>query len=684
MGSPTTSIFINGTPISSQDMLTVLSDLDHVEVLKGPQSAYFGRETFAGAVNVVTAVPKNEWNANLNVGLGTRDNKNIYGSFGGPIIPEKLSFTAGANYVGHSGSYHNAENPSQTLGDQLTKSAHLGVLFTPIENLSIRYYGLWLQDRDGPAATGLILATSPFSQSNCKVNNVAFFCGTLPSLNTAQSPAQNTTLSAAANTFLHSGALGGVLNPSEVIKSFGLHRDADHHDLTVQYEAPSVGLTFTYLVGYNSDQWSEISDLSNLDGAAGGQYPGYPGFPYLVEGISHDISHEFRVATDPNKRYRATVGLSYVDQINNGALNAPVVALVPNGETESITKGVFFGLAYDILPQLTLSFDGRYQSDEERSFTNAGAVAFQGTSDDFLPRVSLQYRFTPDVMAYFTYSKGVNPGLFNSVISTLPAVSIAEMRSAGLNPQVQVSPEYLTNYEIGFKGRFLDGRATVSVDVYWDKWTNQLNPESYVFLQNDPSNPFNVVGSPTFRNGQKSADPISFQDNSAATTPKGIEFEGNLIPVEHVTLNLGAAYNSTKYTTFNCTNCSPYASFNASGKYLPFAPLFSATAGVQYANKADVYGVLSDWYVRADYVYRDGVNIQPSNTVKTPDINLLNLRAGLTRGRFGIDAYVNNVTNNKSYVTGFNNYDFTTFAHTAVMVGLPTLITAGVDLKFKY
>jgi iron complex outermembrane receptor protein len=288
-------------------------------------------------------------------------------------------------------------------------------------------------------------------------------------------------------------------------------------------------------------------------------------------------------------------------------------------------------------------------------------------------------------MTYFTYSKGINPGTFNAALSTLPPPSIAELQAAGLNPQVAVDPERLTNYEIGLKGRFLDNRATLSVDVYYDKWTNQLNPISYVFPTNDPANPINVPGSVNFSATAKSPWPTAFVNNNAATEPRGVELEGELIPVEHVTLNVAAAYNSTKYTNFTCTACSPYpVTFNASGNYLPFAPLFSATAGVQYGRKSNVFGIASDWFVRADYVYRDGVNLQASNTVKTPNTNLFNLHAGVTRGPFGIDAYVNNVFNNKSYTTAWNAFNFTNFIQTSAMVGLQPLRTAGVNLKYKF
>jgi iron complex outermembrane receptor protein len=690
VSNPTTSIFINGTPVSSSDMLSALSDIDHIEVLKGPQSAYFGRETFAGAVNVVSTSAPNHLTGDLNLGYGSRNTYNMKGNIGAPIIADKLMATIGGNYQRHDGSYNNASQPGQLLGNQMSQSIHLGVTFKPIENLTIKTYSLFSQDRDGPSATGIILAANPNGkgQSNCTVNNAPWFCGTLPGLNYAVTPAQNTTLTPAAKTFLNTATrTGGVIEPKDLIKDFGLKRDAMHHDWTIAYEMPNLGLTFTYLGAYNSEQYSELSDLANLDGAAGGQYPGYTGFPFIVEGTSYDFSHEFRVASDPKKPLRGMLGVSYVDQHGNSAIGAPTVALPTTGGSESITEGVFFSLGYDILPKLTLTFDGRYQSDNERSYPTKGVLGLSGTATAFLPRVSLQFKFTPDIMSYFTYSQGTNPGVFNTTLATLPTQTLAAMKAAGLSPSVAVMPENITNYEIGFKGKFLNGRATLAADVYYDQWTNELDNQTINFAQNSPANPYCIAGQQLYNLPLCSSSiyPVNFIDNSAASNPKGVEIEGNLIPVDHLTLNGSMAYTDTRYTKFTAaSNVYPYSTFNAAGKYQPYAPQWSATGGVQWADTTSRFGGQpADWFVRADVVWNDGQYIQATNTVKTPDLVQVNLRGSITRGRFGFDAYVNNLFNNKSYVSGFQGYDFTNFAG-AAFLALPNLVTVGFDLKYRY
>jgi iron complex outermembrane receptor protein len=688
---PTTSIFINGTPVPSGDMIQSLGDVDHVEILKGPQSAYFGRSTFAGAVNVISKSGTNYWTGDFTVEAGTRNTYGLMGQVSGPIIADKLMVTFGGKWDKHDGSYQNAFNRSQTLGDQEDQSFHFGFTAKPVDNLTIKAYGLWFENNDGAPATGVYQAAAgSFSQGNCTIAGTPFFCGTLPGLNYAITPAQNTSQSPTLSNFLANP--GGIIPTADTVKNFGLKRIAYHTDLSVEYVVPNLGLTFTNLLAYNQDKFSELSDLANLDTAAGGPYPGfislpgYGGFDYMVQGTHANISEEFRVTTDATKRYRALLGVSYIRNEDNNAIGTTSLVNV-NNPTRSITKGVFFSLAYDITPKITVNFDGRYQSDEEHAYTYAYVQTVAGSVNNFLPRASIQYKFTPDVMAYFTYSQGANPPLLNAQYANLPAVSRAEITSTGIAASSSALPEQITNYEVGFKGRFLDGRATMAIDLYYDDWTNQINSGSYVFAASDPLNPINLPGNQSYNPTLlfKSADPVSFFANAASSNAKGIEFEGQFIPVEHVTLNGGAAYNDTQYTKFICTSCQPYVTFDAHGKYLPNAPLFSASFGAQYANTMHMFARPMDWFARMDFAYRDGLYIQASNTVKTPSTTLLNFTAGLTLGHgMSIEGYVKNATNNHAPVSGFQAFNFTTFSNTAVNVALPQLITGGVKLKYKF
>jgi iron complex outermembrane receptor protein len=98
-----------------------------------------------------------------------------------------------------------------------------------------------------------------------------------------------------------------------------------------------------------------------------------------------------------------------------------------------------------------------------------------------------------------------------------------------------------------------------------------------------------------------------------------------------------------------------------------------------------MFGKTENWYVRADYIYKDGFYIDAANTAKTPDTQLVNIRGGVTWDKVTLEGYVDNLFNQKTYTSGIDDNDFGGFfAETAVMVGLNSLITGGVRLKFKY
>jgi iron complex outermembrane receptor protein len=686
--NPTVSVFINGVPVGGSDMVQNLDDLDHVEVLKGPQSAYFGRETFAGAINLVTKSAGDKLSGDFSGEAASRNTYRASGSVTVPIVTG-FSFRIGGIYDKRDGSYTNASNPSQTLGNQETKGAHLAVTIKPDDNLTIKAFGTIFENNDGPAATGILLGSgfglpAAFNQSNCKINGTGYFCGTLPSL-TYASPAQVTTITTGITNFINNP--GGLISKKDIVKGFGLRRLANHGDISIDWKVPNTGLTLSYLGGFNRDNWSEISDLANIDAAANGQYPGYAGFPFIVENRDHAYSHEVRIASDPAKRLRFLLGGSYL-KASHEQINAAPAALLPLGSPAiSRTRGVFFSVAFDILDNLTLTGEGRYQADTEIAENPARAVIARGTSKDFLPRVTLQYTPVPGMLTYATFSRGVNPGLFNSQFNSLPTRSQAALTATGAAGGVVVQPEKLDNYEIGIKGRFWGGKLTLSAAAYYDVWSNQINTNAYNFAANDPNNPYNVVGFSGYNPANTSIYIYSFQDNSARSKAKGVEAEATIIPIPHITVNLSGSYSNIHYSSFNCTSCAPYSTaypgFNAAGNQLPNSPRWQSAVGVQYDHETSILGS-KGFFVRADYFYHSGIYIQSSNTVKTPDSNTVNFRAGLDFAHFSIEGFVNNAFNERAFTSGFQNYNFPGFFTPAVMVGLPTLITAGARIHVKF
>jgi iron complex outermembrane receptor protein len=692
ISNPTTSIFIDGAPVTT-GQIGGLDGIDRVEVLKGPQSAYFGRETFAGAINVVTKDPSKTFDGDVDVLVGSRNYRDMRGMVEGTLIDDILTARATFRDFARDGSYKNEANPAtiahsgETLGDQSTRSGTLEFVLTPIENLKMKFFGTMYEDDDGPSAQATIYGDS---QGNCFGTYV---CGVIN-----QSPvvpiAANTKIDSAIANFLANpgGKVNNLLPPSDTVDHFGLHRDAYHVHLNNDYYVEALGFNISTLTAANKQIYSTLIDLDNSDSssipALFGQQT-YYNWPFLIEGRTFDFSQEVRLTSDQDQRFRWSVGASYLwsktqsSLTNDGPFGLGVGTVNPSNEQTTI--GGFFGLNYDIFDFLTLTFEGRFQVDKEESFnpqggvlaytTTSGKVFAKAYNHNFIPRTSLQYKFAPDWMAYATYSEGVNPALSNSsTFGTLTPTQLAgviNQYGVGLLTQ----PETLKNYEIGVKGRFWDNKATISADIYYDIWSNQIVSNQILFN--------NVGAAPTL---------VSPFFNVGKSTLKGVEIDGTVAPIDHVVINGGFAVNDTRIDSYGPNGCAPCQAITGSsyvnGNQLPNASKYQGTLGVKYQDDLAMFEGWQ-WFARADYIYKSGSYDFAFNLAKTPATNLLNLRAGVESGDIRIEGFIDNATDEKAYTTVLPEYNIRKVGETfskydAVTVGLPNLITFGVEAKYNF
>ncbi|KQM19040.1 TonB-dependent receptor [Novosphingobium sp. Leaf2] len=729
--STTVSTFIDGAPVSSPTAFTSITDPARIEVLKGPQSAYFGRNTFAGAVNVVNKEPTGEWHGSILAMGGTRNNYRLHADIEGPIFGDALTFRIGADKFAKDGSYKNKYNGSgngevstNTLGDQSSKSINGLLVAKPFSGLTIKAFGLYSEDHDGPAAQGLISArglanaagnTIVANQSNCTLSGVQsgtvgsagasvtvnrpFICGVAPSLS-AYAPSMNNELTSNVRDWL-AKSTGRILSGKDGVQDYGLYRKYYHLHLTVDYEIPDTGVTVSSITAMNREAYSTLVDLDNwgsdtIPNSAAAIASGVPywTYPFLVERKNSDFSQEGRATFDNGGPFRATVGASYlnnwiVNDLGGGTGSLANVVASTAGETRSRTKGAFFALSYKFFDQLTINAEGRYQIDTLYAYaqptgltvTNPaiatpgfyayGDTLLKRTYKNFLPRVIAQFEFNPNTMVYASWSKGVNPGGFNTSFLTSPPATVAAATAAGIT--VAVKPEKVTNYEVGIKGKLLDGRVRYALDGYFAQWRNQINTIALALL--DPG-----TGTPQLVQGTA---------NTGNVDMKGIEFEGSFAVNDLITLNAAGSLNDSKLKEYVSPTVSQLTGiFDYSGNEMPNTSKWSASAGVQFGGAIKAQAD-STWFARADYVFKSGVWSNAANIVRTPAYNNVNVRAGVTIGALSLQAFVNNVFNDRAYTSIGDQFLFTpSFAYTstfsALIVGLREKRTAGVQAKITF
>ena len=105
--APNGSFFVDGVYIRGSIGSTSTANLAQVEVLRGPQSAQFGRATFAGAINYITKKPSDEFEGEVNFQTGQDGDRELGAWVSGPIVEDKLFFYVGTSTDQWDGEWRN-------------------------------------------------------------------------------------------------------------------------------------------------------------------------------------------------------------------------------------------------------------------------------------------------------------------------------------------------------------------------------------------------------------------------------------------------------------------------------------------------------------------------------------------------------------------------------------------------
>jgi outer membrane receptor protein involved in Fe transport len=177
------SFFVDGVYISGSISTVSTDALERIEVLRGPQSALYGRGAFAGAINYVTKGPSDEFEGQVNTRVGSHDDYKGAIWMRGPIVEGKLQYFLSGNWEYYGGQYRNTyagntgrssgpENnfvsvptraDNSRLGKEETRDTTAKLRFIPTENFEINVKGSYAKSYDSQFASVFI----PASQNNC-------------------------------------------------------------------------------------------------------------------------------------------------------------------------------------------------------------------------------------------------------------------------------------------------------------------------------------------------------------------------------------------------------------------------------------------------------------------------------------------------------------------------------------
>jgi len=499
-----------------------LADIERIEALRGPQGTLYGRNTIAGAINIVTRTPGDESWIQGSVGYGNYGTSEVTGSFGGPIEEGSLAGSLSFIYSNRDRGWQNNPTTGEDPGEYENKAARA----------KLHWYGSSKFDA--------VLAGWVADVTNDGYNGVPYipFANLTPNGAFEPAPANSAPLgdSYQGGDFYSNFSSAGV-NYGESQQGGG--------SLTMSYEFDAA--TLRSITGFAS-----IDDKFGFD-LAGGGFPvdlnsdGSPEFyadGLLIRSDSSfdQWSQEFQLlGTAFDDRLNWIFGLFYLHEDGDQQFSGTIVA-PPPGFDENIKNTTDSYAAYgqgtwrfndqwSVQAGLRWSRDEKKYSDDcvgafcfsDTSFPPTASVSLDDEWDDVTGRLGLEYQINPDQLAYLTFSQGFQAGGF-------PTLCFGNLSSTcGAST---FDPQTVDSYELGWKSDLFDRRLRLNLAAFY---------ADYQDLQSIVIQPINFDTDPE---PELTSFPIQ---NVGDVAVYGVELELTWVPVEGINVFAIAGWQESDF-----------------------------------------------------------------------------------------------------------------------------------------
>lgn len=537
-----------------------LLDVDRIEILRGPQGTLTGRNSEGGAIKFVSRRPNGTDGGYVQATYGSRDRinlrasadftiaKDLFGRISGTFADQK-GYVKNIDYgCSHPGSGIASNRPANdcvvgNYGDVGYKALRGILRYNPSDRFDVMLSGDYIRDSRNSSAEVLLYGANgnpnTFAAPGVPLDS-RFVCGRYCNYATTGQPA--------------APFVAGIIPPLN-----GLPQRATSGDNRSEYEGygfslnATAGLTdkirLTSISAYRAfdSRFSNDADLS----PANTQY----GTNHLKSWFA---SQELRANAHVNDMIDLTVGGYYSDEkttyatlqdiryVGVGPIPLFPLQFIGNDPVRTKSKAAFGTVIVKPIDNLTITGGIRY-TDESKAYTfyrynldgvtinsfldpvgAANGAGYNGVNGTALTgrtarysgsrvdyRVSVDYRFSPEVLAYATWSTGfkgggVGPRPFNAAQA------------------VPFKPETLTAYEIGLKTDLFDRHVRLNLSAYYNKFK-----DAQLTLLSCPQ-----FGGP---------GPCALPQNAGNADVKGVEAELFARPIAGLQIDASASYLDWKW-----------------------------------------------------------------------------------------------------------------------------------------
>ncbi len=641
---PSVGVYLDEQPVTTINRVLDVHvyDIERIETLAGPQGTYFGASSQAGTMRIIT-------------------NKPLIGEF-------EAGFDVGAETVSEGSEGYTGE----------------GFVNIPLtDNSALRLVG-WYVDSPGyidNVLTSVTLEGVGVTKDNASLVEEDYNTSTSAGMRAALKIDLNDNWTLTPGLMMQSQDTDGVydhdpedIGDLETGRFFPEFYDYDWYQASLTLEGQIGDLDLVYAGAYFDMDQESVDDYTHyaqyLD-----NYYGYTGGCYHYDSAGNctdpsqyihsdeafeKYSHELRLQSAADNRFRWMVGGFIQRQEHDFDLRWEVpdfdtINSVIEGEqvawqTKQIRvdrdEALFGELSFDVNDFLTLIGGVRFYEFENSLYGFNGGLSrcLDGNGDPQFPcfdhpniddvsegdgntiKLSANFNIGEDKLVYVTYSEGFRAGGVNRA------------DEAGV-PKYE--PDYVDNYELGWKSMWFDGRLRFNGAIYHLDWNNF----QFSFLDFDIS-------------------PLTIIQNIGEADTDGAEFDLVFAATDALTLSLSASYNKAELQVPYFRNADEAASGDPprapKGTEMPFVPELQYTAIGRYEFD------LGRWplYAQAAIAYTGDSwsNLEVALREEQAAYTIVNLATGIQGEQWSLDLFVDNLTDERAEIVRYSaNYDFDPF-----------------------
>lgn len=605
-----------------------VATLSRIEVVKGPQSARYGRNAFMGAINLIPLQPSEETEGEISFTVGTDERTDFRATIAGALAPGLISGRLSFADSTFDGSWENTHPfADANLGKKGTNgnaggwdntSYSVGVDITPTERfklgLALHNFNLADEGRGaGQTAEGL-------GTTNC--GPIGFF--------------------GAPRLFC-----GEVPDPADKIsvdpRSFGRVADVEIKKLDIEYQI-SDSIDLTYVFG-NINGDVDIASGSEADPTNCFVNPAAFDFGCTFQNtpignIDYD-SHELRFSGGDRIEWAVGAYVSDGEVLEQFAAPAlPILTSAPTQPIDNLSFGflsdvttltdvtaVFGEVLVPLSDRTRLSLEARYTQEEKTQINNASGATFEDDFNNFVPRVIVEHDLADDRLIYASLAQGVKSGGFNPTAADPADRTFDEESNWTL--------------EFGSKNTFWNDRLQLNAALYYIQWSDiQLNAAD---------------------SASSSPGSVNITLNLGDATTYGLELDAIAQLSDNFSVNAAFSYSDATYDDGTIDNrfarTGPFFFPNVASCDDSLCPSNGDVSGNQVERQAPTQlSIGAEWttslsaaevFARADIAYQSEQEAESMNLSQIPARTIINGSLGMSVGNIDLTLWARNLTDER-------------------------------------